>query len=29
LPFIWPRIAMGGGGVFVLNARNLDAAMEN
>jgi ribosomal protein L3 glutamine methyltransferase len=26
LPFIWPRIAMGGGGVFVLNARDLDAA---
>jgi ribosomal protein L3 glutamine methyltransferase len=24
LPFIWPRIAMGGGGVFVLNARDLD-----
>jgi ribosomal protein L3 glutamine methyltransferase len=29
LPFIWPRIAMGGEGVFVLNARDLDAAMEN
>jgi ribosomal protein L3 glutamine methyltransferase len=29
LPFIWPRIAMGGGGVFVLNARDLDAAKEN
>jgi ribosomal protein L3 glutamine methyltransferase len=26
LPFIWPPIAMGGGGVFVLNARDLDAA---
>jgi ribosomal protein L3 glutamine methyltransferase len=25
LPFIWPRIAMGGGGVFLLNARDLDA----
>jgi ribosomal protein L3 glutamine methyltransferase len=23
LPFIWPRIAMGGGGVFVLRARDL------
>jgi ribosomal protein L3 glutamine methyltransferase len=26
LPFIWPPIAMGGGGVFVLNARDLDGA---
>jgi ribosomal protein L3 glutamine methyltransferase len=26
LPFVWPRIAMGGGGVFLLNARDLDAA---
>ncbi|MEA3158985.1 MAG: ribosomal protein glutamine methyltransferase [Gammaproteobacteria bacterium] len=26
LPFIWPRIAMGGGGVFVLKAGDLDAA---
>lgn len=26
LPFIWPRIAMGGGGVFILNARDLNAA---
>jgi ribosomal protein L3 glutamine methyltransferase len=26
LPFIWPPIAMGGGGVFVLNARDLDRA---
>jgi ribosomal protein L3 glutamine methyltransferase len=26
LPFIWPRIAMGGGGVFVLKAKDLDAA---
>jgi ribosomal protein L3 glutamine methyltransferase len=26
LPFVWPRIAMGGGGVFVLRARDLDAA---
>jgi ribosomal protein L3 glutamine methyltransferase len=26
LPFVWPRIAMGGGGVFVLKARDLDAA---
>ena len=23
VPFIWPQIAMGGGGVFVLNARDL------
>ena len=23
LPFVWPRIAMGGGGVFLLNARDL------
>jgi ribosomal protein L3 glutamine methyltransferase len=28
LPFIWPRIAMGGGGVFVLKARDLDAEKE-
>jgi ribosomal protein L3 glutamine methyltransferase len=26
LPFIWPRIAMGGGGVFVLKANDLEAA---
>jgi ribosomal protein L3 glutamine methyltransferase len=26
LPFIWPRIAMGGGGVFVWKAKDLDAA---
>ncbi len=25
LPFVWPRIAMGGEGVFLLNARDLDA----
>jgi ribosomal protein L3 glutamine methyltransferase len=24
LPFVWPQISMGGGGVFLLNARNLD-----
>jgi len=24
LPFIWPEIAMGGGGVFLLRARDLD-----
>jgi ribosomal protein L3 glutamine methyltransferase len=26
LPFVWPEISMGGGGVFLLNARDLDAA---
>jgi ribosomal protein L3 glutamine methyltransferase len=26
LPFVWPRIAMGGEGVFLLNARDLDEA---
>jgi ribosomal protein L3 glutamine methyltransferase len=26
LPFIWPQIAIGGGGVFLLHARDLDAA---
>ncbi len=25
LPFLWPQIAMGGGGVFVLRARDLDS----
>ena len=25
LPFVWPEIAMGGGGVFLLRARDLDA----
>ena len=24
MPFIWPEIAMGGGGVFLLHARDLD-----
>jgi ribosomal protein L3 glutamine methyltransferase len=28
LPFVWPRIAMGGGGVFLLNAHDLDAARD-
>jgi ribosomal protein L3 glutamine methyltransferase len=28
LPFVWPRIAMGGGGVFLLNAADLDAARD-
>jgi ribosomal protein L3 glutamine methyltransferase len=23
LPFVWPQIAMGGGGIFILNARDL------
>ncbi|HEY2676850.1 MAG TPA: 50S ribosomal protein L3 N(5)-glutamine methyltransferase [Steroidobacteraceae bacterium] len=26
LPFVWPEISMGGGGVFLLNARDLSAA---
>jgi ribosomal protein L3 glutamine methyltransferase len=26
LPFIWPEIAMGGGGVFVLRAADLEQA---
>jgi ribosomal protein L3 glutamine methyltransferase len=25
LPFVWPEISMGGGGVFLLNAQGLDA----
>jgi ribosomal protein L3 glutamine methyltransferase len=25
LPFVWPEIAMGGGGIFLLRARDLDA----
>ena len=28
LPFIWPQIAMGGGGVFLLRARDLDGAFQ-
>jgi ribosomal protein L3 glutamine methyltransferase len=28
LPFVWPEIAMGGGGVFLLRAGDLDAAMR-
>jgi ribosomal protein L3 glutamine methyltransferase len=27
LPFVWPEIAMGGGGVFLLRAADLDAAL--
>ena len=27
LPFIWPEISMGGGGVFVLRARDLEAGV--
>jgi ribosomal protein L3 glutamine methyltransferase len=26
LPFVWPEISMGGEGIFLLNARDLDAA---
>jgi hypothetical protein len=26
LPFVWPEIAMGGGGVFLLRASDLDGA---
>jgi hypothetical protein len=26
MPFVWPEIAMGGGGVFLLRAGDLDAA---
>src|SRR6266481_3626228 len=29
LPFVWPEIAMGGGGVFLLRARDLDAVRED
>jgi len=29
LPFIWPQIAIGGGGVFLLHARDLDSYREN
>jgi ribosomal protein L3 glutamine methyltransferase len=28
LPFIWPEIAMGGGGVFVLRAADLPASRQ-
>jgi ribosomal protein L3 glutamine methyltransferase len=28
LPFVWPQIAMGGGGVFLLRARDLEAGRE-
>jgi ribosomal protein L3 glutamine methyltransferase len=28
LPFVWPEIAMGGGGVFLLRARDLDMEIE-
>jgi len=27
LPFVWPEIAMGGGGVFLLRAADLDAPL--
>jgi hypothetical protein len=27
--FVWPEIAMGGGGVFLLRARDLDAAVQD
>jgi ribosomal protein L3 glutamine methyltransferase len=29
MPFVWPEIAMGGGGVFLLRAADLDAPTEN
>src|SRR6266852_9499683 len=29
LPFVWPQIAMGGGGVFLLRAGDLDAGLED
>jgi ribosomal protein L3 glutamine methyltransferase len=29
LPFVWPEIAMGGGGIFLLRARDLDAVRED
>ena len=25
VPFVWPRIEMGGGGIFLLRAEDLDA----
>ena len=28
LPYVWPEIAMGGGGVFLLRAKDLDAGRE-
>ena len=28
VPFVWPEIAMGGGGVFLLRARDLNAAVD-
>jgi ribosomal protein L3 glutamine methyltransferase len=29
LPFVWPDIAMGGGGIFLLRAEDLDEQAEN
>jgi ribosomal protein L3 glutamine methyltransferase len=29
LPFVWPEIEMGGGGIFLLQARDLDAVREH
>jgi ribosomal protein L3 glutamine methyltransferase len=29
LPFVWPEIAMGGGGVFLLRATDLDGRFGN
>jgi ribosomal protein L3 glutamine methyltransferase len=29
LPFVWPEITMGGGGIFLLRAEDLGADVEN
>jgi ribosomal protein L3 glutamine methyltransferase len=28
LPFVWPQIAMGGGGVFLLRAQDLETELQ-